>query len=242
MILAAGLGTRLKPLTNELPKALVPVNGKPLLQRNIEYLKNSGIHDIIVNVHHHKQQILDWLEKLGDPRIKVSIEHPTLLDTAGGISYARDFFDGEDQFIVINADIISDLNIHKLLQYHKNGEALGTLAIRNRESSRKLLFDKNMHLCGWRNMRTLTTKWSRPHAFGKVRSFAFSGLQVYSTSIFKFLKHDHPQPLVPVLLQMSIMENIIGYMDNESIWMDVGNHEKLAKANDYFASIEGPRQ
>ncbi len=239
MILAAGHGTRLRPITDNLPKALVEVHGKPLLQRNIEYLRNSGIRDIIVNVHHHAQQIIDWIERFGDNRIKISHEQEQALETAGGLGFARSFFEGEEPFIMLNADILTDLNIYKLLQFHQNNDSLVTLAIRNRDSSRKLLFDKEMQLCGWRNMKTLTTKWSRPHEFGKVRGYAFSGLQVLSKGIFQYLTQDKPQSIIPVYLQASIMDPICGFLDESSYWMDVGSIEKLRIAEDYISAMEG---
>ncbi len=166
MIFAAGLGTRLKPFTNKHPKALAPVNGKSLLQRNIEYFASFGIKEIIINVHHFADQVLDLVHSNNnfgcDIVISHEIEEP--LETGGGLKKAAWYFDGADlPFFVMNVDILTNLDLEKIYAYHHEKKGIATLAVTNRKSSRSFLFDQENLLCGWENNQTGEQKISRTH-------------------------------------------------------------------------------
>ena len=156
MILAAGLGTRLKPFTDEHPKALAMVNGRSLLQRNIEYLASFGITDVIVNVHHFPGQIIDVITKNNGfgSNITISDETGELLETGGGLKKAAWFFEGHSPFIVMNTDVLTDMDINKMTEEFYSSKVLATLAVTNRETNRYFLFDELGNLSGWRNVRT----------------------------------------------------------------------------------------
>ena len=146
LIFAAGKGTRLKPFTDHHPKALAKVNGIPLLERNIRYLKGFGISDFVINVHHFGSQIVEFLKENDDfgCRIEISDESEELLETGGGLVFARSFLDHGEDFLIMNADILTDLNINLLVDYHKKIKDFATLAVSDRESSRKLLFNLSL--------------------------------------------------------------------------------------------------
>ena len=154
MILAAGLGTRLKPFTESHPKALLPINGKTLLQRNIEYLQSFNVKDVVVNVHHFASQIKDAIQQNNawGSNITISDETDMVLETGGGLKKAAVFLqDSIEPFVLMNADILTDLNIDEIHNLHLQSNVLATLAVTNRSTSRYLLFDDNNNLCGWKN-------------------------------------------------------------------------------------------
>ncbi|MGB6093368.1 MAG: sugar phosphate nucleotidyltransferase, partial [Moheibacter sp.] len=155
MIFAAGMGTRLKPFTDHHPKALAEVNGKTLLQRNIEYLKTIGVTELTINVHHFADQIIDFLKQNSNFGIHIQISDETaeLLETGGGLVKAKEMI-GDQSFLVMNVDILTDLNLEDLIQFHYQYQPLVTLAVSDRDSSRKLLFKKNRQLAGWKNLNT----------------------------------------------------------------------------------------
>ncbi len=155
MILAAGLGTRLKPFTEQHPKALLPINDKTLLQRNIEYVKQAGITEIVINIHHFGQQIIDFLNTHNNfgCHIQISDEREELLETGGGLLKARHMLQ-DCTFVLLNADILTHLDLSKMIAYHNQFKPLVTLAVSQRSSSRQLEFDQKMTLCGWKNLNT----------------------------------------------------------------------------------------
>ena len=158
MIFAAGLGTRLKPLTDRIPKALVPVNGIPMLQHVILKLKQAGFTEIVINIHHFGEQIISFLQAHQNfgIMVRISDEREELLDTGGGIKKAIPFFSGNEPFLVHNVDILSDTDLKALYDYHRQSTNDATLLVSQRETSRYLLFDKdNARLCGWINKQTL---------------------------------------------------------------------------------------
>jgi NDP-sugar pyrophosphorylase family protein len=156
MLLAAGLGTRLAPFTNDHPKALAPVGERTLLEWNIRYLQRWGIFDVTVNVHHFADQIEDAIRAADGwgSRITVSDERGEVLETGGGLKKAAEFFAGEEAFVVMNVDVLTDLSLDMLLSAHREHAALATLAVMQRNSSRYLLFNEEMQLKGWRNEKT----------------------------------------------------------------------------------------
>ncbi len=156
LIFAAGLGTRLRPLTNDRPKSLVEVNGVTLLEIAIRRLIGAGCREIIVNVHHFAEQIIDFIEKNGQFGIQIAVsdEREQLLDTGGGLKKAAWFFDDGQPFLVCNADVLTDMDLAHFYQKHLESHAIATLAVRRRTTSRYFLFDEKMHLCGWQNAKT----------------------------------------------------------------------------------------
>ncbi len=234
MIFAAGLGTRLKPWTDNHPKALFPVNGKPLLQRNLEYLKGFGIHNIVINVHHFAGQIIDFLkvnEQFGcDLHISLETEEP--LETGGGLKKAAGFLQGVHPFLVMNADILTTLNIHDLLAFHQQRQPLVTLAVSERKSSRSFLFTSRQQLCGWRNNHTGQERISVPGVDYTPK--AFSGIQIISPDIFGLIEEEGKFSLVDLYLRLSQHHYIAGYDHTGDVLIDVGKPDAVEQAEQYF--------
>ncbi len=243
MIFAAGLGTRLRPLTNNKPKALVEVNGLTLLEINIRRLIKYGFNEIIVNVHYFAEQIEDFLQKKDNfgIRIEISDERELLLETGGGLQHAAWFFDDGKPFLVYNVDILSNIDLHQLYQAQlANPDALATLAVRNRETSRYLAFSDDNYLCAWINKKTNTTRWGRLHD-GIVHPYAFSGIHVIDPKIFPYMEKHERKAVYSITfcyLEAAKHYQICCYKDNDSIWLDVGKPEQLAKAKDIITQID----
>ncbi|MFC2133536.1 NDP-sugar synthase [Bacteroidota bacterium] len=231
LILAAGLGTRLKPVTENKPKALVEINGKTLLQITIERLKSFGINDIIVNVHHFAQDVIDYLKinKNFGASISVSDERDLLLDTGGGIKNASWFFDCGSPFIVHNVDIISDIDLKKFYQKHVESKVLVSLAVRKRKSSRYLLFDKNDTLCGWKNVKTGEEIRARIPD-GELHQLAYSGIQIMDPAIINYMPEEKVFSVIDLLLNLAPNYLIKAYRHDDDLWMDVGKKENLQEA------------
>ncbi len=231
MIFAAGLGTRLRPLTNDRPKALVELEGQTFLERNILYLKQYGFDEIIVNIHHFGEKMIEFLEsKDFGIRIEISDERDMLLDTGGGLKKARHFLEGDAPFLLYNVDILCNIDLKALYDYHLANEAMVTLAVRNRTSSRYLLFDESKRLVGWTNTKTGETIFSSEQTFVRCHSFAFSGIHIVSPQIFEKMEQEGKFSIIEVYLHLAANCIVKAYPHNESIWMDLGTHEKLAKA------------
>ena len=232
LLFSAGLGTRLRPITNDIPKALVPVNGKTLLQRNIEYLTSQGIDEIVINVHHFHQKIIDYLDENQNfgTKIIISDESAEVLETGGGLKKAEPYLNDAD-FVVMNVDILTNLNLVKMIENHLDNDRAATLAVTTRASTRVLLFDEGLQLCGWKNIKTNETKISREKE--KYYPMAFSGIHVVSPEIFQYLpstKHS----IIQSYLELAKDHPIIGYDHSEDIFVDVGKHDTLAKAIQLF--------
>lgn len=229
MIFAAGLGTRLQPITNDKPKALVEVNNKTLLEIVIQRLQKFGFTEIIVNVHHFADQIIEYL-KANDNfgmQIAISDESDKLLDTGGGLKKAKSFFD-DQPFLVHNVDIISDINLADLYKFHFNSKALSTVAVRNRVSSRYLLFNDNNLLSGWKNVKTGETIITREPE-DELKPLAFSGIHVIDPEIFVLMPDEEVFSIIDLYLTISRKEKILAYRDDNSFWQDVGKIEDLNK-------------
>jgi len=230
MILAAGLGTRLKPFTDHHPKALAPVNGKPVLQRNVEFLQQYGINEVIVNVHHFADQILDAIEINSGwgSKITVSDERTEVLETGGGILKASWFLKDSGSFVVMNADILTDLDLGAMITAHHENKPLGTLAVTSRSSSRALLFNTKNELCGWKSEKTGETK-------GKTgQPLAFSGIQIISPAIFNFMRFQGKFSMIDVYLDLCSEHQFLGFDHSQGIFIDIGTTEKLAIAEKVF--------
>ena len=237
MIFSAGLGTRFKPWTDKHPKALALVNGKTLLQRNIEYLQQQGIKDIIVNVHHFAEQIEDAIVESDGwgSNILVSDERDELLDTGGGLLKAKDLFPPGERFITCNVDILTNLDISKLLAFHEQHKPLISFAVTDRKTSRYLLFDENNRLCGWRNTKTEEEKISIANE--NLIEKAYSCVVVFEYDIFRLMeekKFTGKFSLIDVYLRLAADHLILGYDHTSDKWIDVGKPESVAVAEALF--------
>ncbi|HEY4538384.1 MAG TPA: nucleotidyltransferase family protein [Faecalibacter sp.] len=233
MLFAAGLGTRLKPFTENHPKALAPVNGKPLLQRNIEYLKAYGFTEIVINVFHFADQIIDFLNANNNfgMTIHISDERPEVLETGGGLVKAKDFF--TEDFLVMNVDILTDLNLSDFIVSHQENNAMVSLAVTNRDSSRKLLFNTENHLKGWRNLNTNEEILANDTANG-LKELAFSGIHIIKPSIFKQIHFEGKFSIMKVYMELMKTETIIGFDHSGGILIDVGRPSSVIEAEEKF--------
>lgn len=234
MILAAGRGTRLKPFTDEHPKALAVVNNKTLLQRNIEYLASFGITDVIINVHHFPEQIIDFVKVNSGfgSKVTISDEGEEVLETGGGLVKARTFFNDDEPFVLMNVDILTDLNLRRMVKQHKSSKALATLAVTQRKTNRYFLFDDLETLCGWKNVKTGEQKISKES--GKYFEKAFSGIHVISPAIFPLIKLEGKFSMVDVYLQLCKTNCIMGFDHSTSKFIDVGKPESVIMAGEIF--------
>ena len=234
MIFAAGLGTRLKPWTDHHPKVLLPVNGKPLLQRNIEYLKAFGITNIVINVHHFAGQIVDYLDAHDhfNCNITVSHEKEEPLETGGGLKKAAVFLQDANPFLVMNADILTDLNINAMLGFHRQRRPLVTLAVTGRKTSRMFLFTGEDRLCGWRNNASGQERIAVQGQESIPR--AFSGIHIIDPAIFALITEEGKFSLVDLYLRLSAHHTILGYDHSGDVLIDVGKPEAVEEAEKYF--------
>lgn len=238
MILAAGLGTRLKPFTDKHPKALAMVNGKSLLQRNIEYLQKIGITEVLVNVHHFADQIIDAINTNNGwgSTVTISDETDAVLETGGGLKKAAWYFKNETSFLLINADILTNLDLDALVAKHTNTGALATLAVSVRNSSRYFLFDEAGKLCGWKNQNT--GEYKPVHLSDSntehLQAKAFSGIQVIDTKLLALMQREGKFSMVDVYLDLCATNTILAYDHTGATLLDVGKPESLALAATLF--------
>jgi NDP-sugar pyrophosphorylase family protein len=235
MILAAGLGTRLKPFTDKHPKALAIVNGKTILQRNIEYLASFGIKEVIVNVHHFANQIIDLIKENNGfgSNITFSDETNEVLETGGGIKKVAWFFEKDDEpFVVMNVDVLTDMNLKEMIFEQEKNNPIATLAVTSRKTSRYFLFDEENYLCGWKNEKTGEQKISRNS--GKCFQKAFSGVHVISPKIFPLIKMSGKFSMVDVYLELAKTQMIAAFDHRGSKFIDVGKPESILRAEEMF--------
>ena len=236
MVFAAGLGTRLKPFTDSHPKALAVVNGKTLLQRNLDYLKGFGIHDIVINVHHFADQIIDFLRVHTDPNMTIFISHEKdgPFETGGGLAFAANQFSGNNNpFIVMNVDMLTNLDLNGMFEFHQKIRPLATLAVTKRESSRQFLFDDEMKLVGWRNNSTGEYKWVA-NPIEDAKGYSFSGIHIIDPAIFSLMPTSGTFSITDVYLRLAASESIIGYDHSGDLIIDVGKPESIAQAEKMF--------
>lgn len=233
MIFAAGLGTRLKPFTENHPKALAIVNGKPLLQRNIEYLKSYGIDEVVINVHHFADQIIEFLEENNYFGIEITISDETdqVLETGGGLVKAKTNFD--EDFLVMNVDILTDLHLTNFIKAHQENKALATLAVSDRNSSRKLYFNDKNELKGWRNLKT-EEEIKAVDSLDDLNDLAFSGIHVINPALFDKITETGKFSIMKVYMNWMKTESIIGFDHSGGILIDVGRPESVLEAEQYF--------
>jgi len=246
MIFSAGLGTRFKPWTDAHPKALAVVNGKSLLQRNIEYLQQFGITGVVVNVHHYADQLIETIikSKGWGSKITISDERNELLETGGGLLKAKEFFTPGEKFITCNADILTDLDIKKLISFHTGKKALISFGVTQRKTSRYLLFDENDRLCGWRNATTGEDKGpilTFPKGEGiknTVVEKAYSCVVVFEYDIFRLMEEKGflgKFSLIDVYLALAAEHLIVGFDHTGDRFVDVGKPESIVIAESVFA-------
>ena len=237
MIFAAGLGTRLKPLTDHMPKALVPVAGKPMLEHVIRKLIAAGCDEIVINVHHFADQIIDFMKEKNNFGITIHISDETdmLLDTGGGIKKASSFFN--EPFLIHNVDILSNVDLKSLYEYHLTSGNDATLLVSPRKTVRYLLFDEGNQLCGWVNKDTLQTK---PEGFvyqpEVQKEYAFSGIHIVSPSLFNYMGENWTGkfPIMDFYLQTCQEAQLGGYVKEDLQLIDIGKPETLAVAEDFI--------
>jgi NDP-sugar pyrophosphorylase family protein len=236
MLFAAGLGTRLRPLTNDRPKALVPVEGIPLLELTLRKLKYYGFLEVVINIHHFGEKIINFLEQRRNfgLQIHLSDERDLLLNTGGGIKKAAQWL-SQGPFLVHNTDIVSDLDLDELYRSHLSSDALATLAVRDRPSSRYLLFDDRQVLCGWRNERTGEVRMCRD--CDAPAPLAFSGIHVLSPRIFEWMPDERVFSIIDVYLEAGKHKDIQAFRHDEGFWFDVGKIVELEKAAPYVRKL-----
>lgn len=241
MVLAAGLGTRLQPLTNDRPKALVEIAGRTLLEITLSRLKMFDIFEVIVNAHHFAGMIVEYLKVKHDFGIKIEVSwEETLLDTGGGLKKAAWFFlqnkdkdkedaGSDDSFVLHNVDVISTIDLRRMVEFHRANQALATLAVQDRKSSRYLLFDEQNELCGRRLVKEEKSELVRdaqPNC-----ELAFSGIHVISTRIFKLMTEQGVFSIIDAYLRLAGQgEKIVAFRADEYYWRDLGKHESVAQA------------
>ncbi len=230
MIFAAGLGTRLKPVTEKIPKALVELGGVPMIERLITNLKAVGVIEIIINLHHYPEMIVDFIHKKKSFDISISFSDETdnLLETGGGLLKAAGFFNDDKPFFVHNADVLTNLNLAEMLAYHNTKNPLATLFVQKRKTSRYLEFDHLMHLCGWKNIKTGETISTRTSP--DKTDFAFNGIHIIDPKIFKLIDRSGKFSIIRAYLDLAKNHSIIGYKDQEASFVDIGKPENLKEA------------
>jgi NDP-sugar pyrophosphorylase family protein len=235
MILAAGLGTRLRPLTDTRPKALVEVAGRTMLEITLSRLRDSGVREVIINVHHFPDMILAFLKENHNfgMRIEISREE-VLLDTGGGLKKAAYFFlEGpnglESPFILHNVDVLSTIDLRRMVQFHTGNRALATLAVQDRKTSRYLLFDEHFQLCGRRSAQDQKDESVRPSQ--QIQALAFSGIHVISPRLFASMSEEENFSIITSYLRLAAQgERILAFRADEYYWRDLGSPDNLIQA------------
>jgi NDP-sugar pyrophosphorylase family protein len=241
MILAAGLGTRLQPLTQTRPKALVELHGIPLLAWVIGGLVRHGFTEIVVNAYHLADQIVAFLDEYqrqpSHAGLSLAISREThLLGTGGGVQKAAWFLDDGSPFLVHNVDVLTDLDLNLLVAAHRDSGAIATLAVQERKSSRQFLFDDHQRLCGWQSLEAGQTRMARPTS-GELMPLSFMGIQIISPDVFKRNTAEPPFSLVETYLQLiTAGETVTAFRADSAHWLDLGKPENLDRAADLFGA------
>jgi NDP-sugar pyrophosphorylase family protein len=229
MILAAGLGTRLRPLTNDRPKALVEVSGRTLLEITLSRLRDFGIQEVIINVHHFADLVIAYLKSKNNFGMQLEISREdVLLDTGGGLKKAGWFFleDGDAPFLLHNVDVISTIDLGRMVDYHNEAHALATLAVQDRKTSRPLLFDDHLQLCG---RRVEKEELARPAQ--QLQALAFTGIHVISPRLLGLMTEEGVFSIIPAYLRLTAQgERIVAFRADEYRWRDLGKIESVAAA------------
>jgi len=229
LILAAGMGTRLMPLTANTPKALVSINGVTLLEIAIRKLTRDGFTDIIVNVHHHAGMIKEFLNRhqFQGANISISDESGQLLDTGGAILKARWFLDGQEPFLVHNVDVISDISLQALLSEHFKRGGVATLSVSERQTRRYFLFDDILKLRGWTDSSSGEIRWAGD-PIQQARPLAFNGIHIINPEIFRLMEEEGRFSIIDTYLKLTKTKSIYGYLQPGQTWFDLGKPDQLA--------------
>jgi NDP-sugar pyrophosphorylase family protein len=237
MVLAAGLGTRLRPLTNDRPKALVEIAGRTLLEITLCRLRTFGVNEVIINVHHFAELVLDYLKTHDNFGMRLEISREgRLLDTGGGLKKAAHFFleegrDADEPFIVHNVDVMSNIDLGRMVQFHKAHQALATLAMHDRKTSRHLLFDGAYLLCGRQSVAEGKTELIP--AAQPAHALAFSGIHVIAPQLLRRIEEDDVFSIIACYLRLAAQgEKILGFRADEYYWRDLGKLESLLQAEE----------
>jgi NDP-sugar pyrophosphorylase family protein len=236
MIFAAGLGTRLKPFTNSHPKALAVVGGKTLLQRNLEYLMGFGIQHIVINTHHFADQINEFVLTHKDLAINIVISYEIdgPFETGGGLAFAAPLLNHSDHpFVVMNVDMLTDLDLNGMFEFHQKIQPLATLAVTKRKSSRQLLLSDEMSLVGWKNKSTEEFRWVKGEVEGST-GYSFSGIHIIQPAIFNMMPSSGVFSMIDVYLNCAASNLIIGFDHSGDRIIDVGKPESIAEAEELF--------
>lgn len=235
MILAAGLGTRLGDITLKKPKALVEVQGTPMLHRLLIHLRQEGIEQVCINVHHFADQIIESIRKENNFGLDIcfSDEKSELLDTGGALLAAKDFFTGKEPILIHNADILTNLNFRQLHHFHVQNKAAATLFVSGRNSSRALLFDKQKQLTGWTNHTTGEFKWvSKPMTDFSAQSF--NGVWLSDPEFIHQIPFTGKFSIIDAWLTMAKENRILGFQEDDCAWFDLGTSNKIAAAASFL--------
>jgi NDP-sugar pyrophosphorylase family protein len=237
MVLAAGLGTRLRPLTDNRPKALVEINGRTLLEITLSRLRAFGIHDVIINVHHFADMVVNYLKRNDNFGMHIEISpEEELLDTGGSLKKAAWFFKGsrghsgkEAPFILHNVDVLSTIDLERMWQLHFETQAVATLAVQDRETSRYLLFDERRQLCGRQAGRNQPSELVRPAQ--QLQAWAFSGIHIISPRLLAMMTEDGAFSIITTYLRLAAQgEKILAFRADKYYWRDLGKPEDVAQA------------
>lgn len=236
-IMAAGLGTRLRPLTDYRPKALVEVDGHSLLENTITQLVLVGVDHIVINVHHFANMMIDYIQShnWGVP-VSISYEQEQLMDTGGGLKKAEPLFHTHSPILIHNVDILSRIDISRMLSYHIDSKSIATLAVSKRNTDRQLMFSDTKKLIGWHNRKDNHYLWSAGVPYqGAIEEYAFSGIAIVDPQLLSLLPQaTHPYPIIPEYLGISKNHTISYFEHNPNDWIDVGKPETLAKAAQFI--------
>ncbi len=240
MILAAGLGTRLRPLTDQRPKALVEVAGRTLLEITLARLRAFGVREVIVNVHHFADMIAQYLRAQDNFGMRIALSREdVLLDTGGGLKKAAWFFleDGRDEPLILhNVDVLSTIDLRRMAQFHSEHQAVATLAVKERETDRYLLFDASQQLCGRRFVRTSTDEWARPAQ--PVQPLAFSGIHIISPRMLAMMTEEGAFSIIATYLRLAgLGEKILAFRADQYYWRDLGREADLRQAEREMGSL-----
>ncbi len=239
MIFAAGLGTRLGTFTENVPKALVKIGGMTLLEFQLRRLSHLGFREAVINVHHFADQLIEYVRGNRGFGINVHIsdERDELLETGGGLRKAAAFFKGCGDILLINADVITNMDFRIMISRHRESPGLATLAVRNRVSSRYLLFDDTDRLCGWRNLKMQEEKIALPGT-GKLRELGFSGIHVIQEKLLELIPAFGKYSIVDSYLRLAAGHCISAFLHDSDVWMDVGRPENLELGEKLVEGIE----
>jgi N-acetyl-alpha-D-muramate 1-phosphate uridylyltransferase len=242
MIFAAGLGTRLRPLTDNCPKALVKIGDQTMLEIALNKMRHLGITKVVVNVHHFATQVTDFIRKYnsGEMQVVISDESNQLLDTGGALLKAAPLFDKGAHILVYNVDVITNAPIEALIACHYRENNLATLLVQDREASRYLIFDQNNLLCGWRNPKTAEEIWvSTPK---ESKQYGFNGIQILNYELLSRIKAINAFPIIPEYLQLAKAQRIAGWSNWTGDWFDLGTPEKVNTVRELFNSFTAEKR